>query len=92
MSRRRAVTLGLAAQLALAGAACGVAFTPGTKPAAAPVAFSDVEHEPPPGERAALSQDVTRPAPTVGVSLVIHGRPFDAGALPPPPIPIVVPP
>lgn len=92
MSPRRAVTLGLAAQLALAGAACGVAFTPGTKPAAAPVTFSDVEHEPPPGERDGLKREVTRPAPTVGVSVVIHGAPFDAGALPPPPFPIVVPP
>lgn len=92
MSFRRALTLTAAAQLAFSAAACGVAFTSGTRPARAPAAFADVEHEAPPGERGDLSRAVIRPVPTVGVSLVVNGRPFDAGALPPPPIPVVLAP
>ncbi|HEY1694505.1 MAG TPA: hypothetical protein VGG39_20185 [Polyangiaceae bacterium] len=88
----RIVTLAFAAHLAFAAAACGVAFSSGTKPSAAPVAFSDVEHEAPPGDRFELSRAATRPVPTVGVSFVLNGTPFDAGGLPPPPIPVVVPP
>jgi hypothetical protein len=90
MPFRHAVTLGLAVPLVFTGAACGVAFSAGTEPAKAPVAFSDVEREPEPGEREDLSKAVTRPVPTVGVSLVVNGKPFDAKPLPPPPIPVVV--
>jgi hypothetical protein len=92
MSFRHALVLGIAAQLACTGAAAGVAFTPGTKPAEAPVAFPDTGHESPPGDRGQLTKATTKPAPTVGVSLVVNGKPFDAGSLPPPPIPVVVAP
>lgn len=92
MSLRHALVLGIAAQLACTGAAAGVSFTPGTKPAGAPAAFPDTGHQSPPGEREPLSKATTKPAPTVGVSFVVNGKPFDAGSLPPPPIPVVVPP
>ena len=78
--------------MALALAACGVAFTSGTRPVRPPVAFSDGEHEPPTGERDEMRKAVAKPVPTLGVSLVVNGTPFDAGPLPPPPIPVVLPP
>ncbi len=92
MPSRHAVSLVLAAQLALTGTACGLAFSSGTKPADPPGAFADTEREPPAGARGDLTQVVTGTVPTAGVSLVVNGRPFDAGSLPPPPIPVVVPP
>ncbi len=83
---------GIATQLACSGAADGVAFTAGTKPADPPAAFPDTKHEQPPGERGDLSKAMTKPGPTAGVTFVVNGTPFDAGPLPPPPIPVVRPP
>ena len=92
MSLCRALILGIATQVACTGAAGGVSFSAGNKPADPPAAFPDAKHEAPPGERGDLSKAMTKPVPTAGVSIVVNGQPFDAGSLPPPPIPVVRPP
>ena len=92
MSPRHALLVGIVAQLACTGAAEGVAFTAGTKPADPPAGFPDTKHAQPPGERGDLSKAMTKPVPTAGVTFVVNGTPIDAGSLPPPPIPVVRPP
>jgi hypothetical protein len=68
--------------------ACAIAFTPALKPLATSAKFQDIERS---SSREELNREWARPAtsPTLGMSLVVGGTPMDAGALPPPPIPVV---
>lgn len=74
--------------------ASGVSFGAGAKPAPPPEKFSDVESEraldDKKSESALLKANKpdTSLTPAVGLSVVVGGSPLDAGALPPPPIPI----
>jgi hypothetical protein len=73
----------------LACCSCAIAFSPGLKPSPAPEKFQDIENSPSGENQKAESQSMGTP-PTFGVSLVAGGKKVDAGALPPPPIPIVI--
>ena len=70
--------------------ACALAFGAGTRRAPAPKKFLDIENSPSREEQKTM--DMRPPgAPTFGLSVVIGGKGFDSGGLPPPPIPIVAP-
>jgi hypothetical protein len=73
----------------LEAVACAVAFTPGTHSASAPEKFADLDVAPP-REDEKKEEATVSTAPAVGMSLVIGGTAFDAGALPKPPFPIVL--
>jgi hypothetical protein len=68
--------------------ACALAFTPGLQPAPAPAKFQDIENSPSREEQKKEGAGST--TPTVGLSLVVGGKTLDAGALPKPPIPVVL--
>jgi hypothetical protein len=77
--------------LLLAVASCGIAFGPGTREAPAPPKFADAEASRVREDQAEMAAVRPPGAPTVGMSLVLGGTPYDAGSLPKPPIPIVAP-
>ena len=77
--------------LMLAVASCGIAFGPGTREAPAPQKFADVEASRVREDQAEMAAVRPPGAPTFGMSVVLGGTPFDAGALPKAPIPIVAP-
>jgi hypothetical protein len=76
----------------LAQAACGIAFDIKPKPVRVPPAFEDVDLSRSKEEQRSEEEILRngRPAAMVGMSLVVGGRPLDAGVLPKPPIPVVM--
>jgi hypothetical protein len=86
---KRQVRRVVACLLLLCVPACAIAFTPGTKLAPAPEKFPEADkasHD----ERQSEENIAITHVPTFGVSLVVGGSRFDAGGLPPPPIPVVL--
>lgn len=77
--------------LLLAVSSCAIAFGAGTREAPAPQKFADVEAARARDEQTELAGIRPPGSPTFGMSLVVGGKPFDAGAMPKPPIPIVAP-
>jgi hypothetical protein len=69
--------------------ACAIAFTPGLKPTPPPEKFQDIDNSP-----SKEIRDETGAAPpstpAFGMSLVVGGNKMDSGALPKPPIPVVL--
>jgi hypothetical protein len=74
----------------LALCSCALAFSAGERRAPAPAKFGDIENSPSGEEQAQMSQ-APPGSPTFGLSFVAGGKPMDAGALPKPPLPIVLP-
>lgn len=79
----------LASVLLLTVSACAIAFTPGTAEPPPPQKFAD-------GDTSSRAEEqkeetaTTAGTPAFGVSLVIGGKPLDAGPFPKPPIPVVL--
>ena len=73
--------------------ACAVAFSPGTGSAPPPEGFEDID-DAPPREEQKREEVAVSTSPTFGLSLVVGGRPLDAGGIPipKPPFPVVLPP
>jgi hypothetical protein len=71
--------------------ACALAFSPGVRPAPPPAKFQDIEG-PTPREEERKEIAASSASPTFGMSLVVGGNPLDSGALPKPPVPVVMPP
>ena len=69
--------------------ACALGFSAGTTPMAPPGTFQDTDHS---ALREERKKEETGAAwsPTIGLSLVVGGERMDAGALPKPPVPVVV--
>jgi hypothetical protein len=73
----------------LLSACAAIAFTPGLKPTPPPTKFLDIDNSPSREEQ--KEEGITSTSSrTFGMSLVVGGKTMDAGALPPPPVPVVI--
>ncbi len=77
---------------ALGQASCAIAFDIKPRPVRVPPRFEDVDDSQ--SYEVRRSEEVImrggRPAAMFGASLVVGGKPLDAGSLPKPPIPVVM--
>ena len=68
--------------------ACAIAFTPGRSTPPPPAKFQDTDESSHTEEQKTELATVDA-TPAFGMSLVVGGKPMDAGGLPKPPIPVV---